>query len=88
MKENIRSQRSPHPLYRVSLLIRHKKKTESLFPHLSEYLYDARPHIQGAPPETNHPDNNYNLLGMPKQSNLFTSTNVALGDQLNTQFEI
>jgi hypothetical protein len=72
----------------VSLLIRHKKKTEPLFPHLSEYLYNARPRIQGAHPETNHPDNNYNPLGVPKKSSLFTSTNVAPGDQLNTQFEI
>ena len=77
-----------HPLHRVSLLIRHKKKTEPLFPHLSEYLYDARPRIQGAHLETNHPYNNYNLLGMSKKGSLFTSANVAPGDQINTQFEI
>ena len=33
------------PAAHVSLLIRHKKKTETLFPHLSGYLYDARPCI-------------------------------------------
>ena len=72
----------------IPLLIRHKKKKKSFFPHLSKYLYDARPCIQGAHPATNHQDNNYNPLRMPKKSNLFTSTNVAPGDQLNTQFEI
>ena len=88
LKENIRSQRPPHPLHRVPLLIRHRKKTEPLFLHLSEYLYNAMPRIQGDHLETNHPDNNYNPLGMPKKSSLFTSTNVEPGDQLNTQFEI
>ena len=63
----------------ISILIIHKKKTESLFPHLSKYLYDSRPGIQGAHPETNHPDNNYSPLGMAKKSSLFTSTNVAPG---------
>ena len=72
----------------MSLLIRNKKKTEPLFLHLSEYLYDARPCIQGAHPEANHPYTNYSLLGMSKKGSLFTSTNVAPGDQLNTQFEI
>ena len=43
---------------------------------------------EGVPLKTNHPHNNYNPLGMPKKSNLFTSTNVAPEDQLNTQFEI
>ena len=55
-----------------------------MFPHPSKYLYDARPHIQGAPPKKNHPHKNYNSLGMPKKCNLFTSANVAPGDQLNT----
>ena len=88
MKENIRSERPPHPLHRVSLLIKHKKKIEPSFPHLSEYLYDARQRIQGAHPETNHPYNNYSLLGMSKKGNFFTSANVTPGDQLNTQFMI
>ena len=70
------------------MLIKQKKKIESLVPHPFEYLYDAIPWIEGDPPETNHPHNNYNPLGMPKKSNLFTSTNVAPRDQLNTQFEI
>ena len=86
MKGKFRS--PPHPLQRVYILIRHKKKTKSLFAHPSEYLYDARPGIQGAPPKTNHPHNNYNPLEMPKKSNLFTSTNDTPGDQLNTQFKI
>ena len=86
MKENIRS--PSHPQHRVFMLIRQKNKIESLFPHPSEYLYDAMPHIQGAPPKINHPYNNYNPIGMPKKSNLFTSTNVTLVDQLNTQFKI
>ena len=72
----------------VSLLIRHKKKIESLFPHPSEYLYNVRPHIQGDPPKTINPHLNSNPLGMPKKSNLFTSTNATLVDQLNTQFKI
>ena len=70
------------------MLIRHKNKKESLFAHPFEYLYDAIPHIQGAPPKTNHPHSNYNPLEMPKKSSLFTSANVVRGDQLNTQFEI
>ena len=68
--------------------IRHTKKKKSLFPHPSDYLYNARPCIQGAPPEANLPYNNYNLLRMSKKGSLFTSANVAAGDQLNTQFEI
>ena len=88
MKETIIPQGPLHPLHRVSLLIKHMKKIESLFPHLSEYLYDARPRIQGAHPETNHPYNNCSPLGMSKKGSLFTSANVAPGDQLNTQFEI
>ena len=87
-KETIISQRPPHPLHRVSLLIRHKKKIEPLFPHLSEYLYNAWPCIQGAHPERNHPYNNYSLLRMSKKGSLFTSANVAPRDQLNTQLEI
>ena len=66
------------------MLIRHKKKIEPLFPHISEYLYNARPCIQGAHPETNHPYNNYILLGMSKKGSLFTAANVAPGDKLNT----
>ena len=60
------------PFAQVSLLIRHKKKTEPLFPHLSKYLYDARPRIQGTHTETNHPYNNYNPLRMSKKGSLFT----------------
>ena len=55
-----------------------------MFPRLFEYLYDARPRIQGPHPETNPPHNNYSPLGMSKKGSLFTSANVTLGDQLNT----
>ena len=78
----------PHPKNMVSMLIKHNNTIDSLFPHPSKYLYDARPCIEGVPPKTNHPHNNYSHIDMPKKSNLFTSTNVAPGDQLNTQFEI
>ena len=67
------------PSAQVSLLIRHKKKTES-----SEYLYNVSLCIQGAHLETNHPYNNYSPLGMSKKGSLFTSANVRPGDQLNT----
>ena len=81
------SGRQPIPLAQNNCplwLIIHKKKIESLFPHPSEYLYNARARIQGAPPKTN-PHKNYNLLEMPKKSSLFTSVNVAPGgDQPNT----
>ena len=72
----------------MSLLIRHKKKIEPLFPDIYKYLYDARPHIQGAHPETNHPYSNYSPLGVSKKGSLFTTANVTPGDHLNTQFEI
>ena len=49
LKENIRL--PPHPQHMVSLLIKHKKKIESLIPHPSEYLYNLIPCIQGAPPK-------------------------------------
>ena len=39
----------------VTLLNWNKKNTNSMFPHPFEYLYSARPCIQGSHPETNHP---------------------------------
>ena len=72
----------------VSMLIKHKKKTKSLFPQPSEYLYDARSRIQGAHPKTNNPYNNYSPLRMSKKGSLFTLENVTPRDQLNTNFEI
>ena len=71
-------------MHRVSLLIRHKKKIDPLFSHLSEYLYNARSCIKGAHLETNHPYKNYSPLKMSKKGSLFTSANVALGDNLTT----
>ena len=72
----------------IPMLIIQKKKADSLFPNIYKYLYNARPHIQGAHLETNHPYNNYSPHGMSKKGSLFTSANVAPGDQLSTQFEI
>ena len=65
-----------------------QEEDRAIVSHLSEDLYEARPRIQGSHLKTNHPHNNYNPLGIPKKSSLFTSTNVAPGDRLNTQFEI
>ena len=82
------SQRYPHPFYMVSLLKRNKKNTNLVSPHPLEYLYSVRPCIQSALPETNHRYKNYSPLEMSKKGILFTSTNVAPADQLNTQFKI